>query len=161
MIAAILIKLRKKMPPGALFVTYLALFGILRFFLFFVRGDVPVRRVKKRGLMEAIELSNTRSTLRVSVCPWLLWLRSLFLEVHGNNSKSNHRRHAAAPKGHSSVVDSKAQRDRRTKLPFHLTWECLSQVTFDPRLLASLPYKDRARQYLLPYKLETATRYRG
>ena len=41
-IAAILIKLRKKMPPGALFVTYLTLFALLRFFLFFVRGDVPV-----------------------------------------------------------------------------------------------------------------------
>ena len=41
-IAAILIKLRKKMPPGALFLTYLTLFALLRFFLFFVRGDVPV-----------------------------------------------------------------------------------------------------------------------
>lgn len=41
-IAAILIKLRKKMPPGALFLTYLTLFAVLRFFLFFVRGDVPV-----------------------------------------------------------------------------------------------------------------------
>lgn len=41
-IAVILIKLRKKLPPGALFLTYLTLFAVLRFFLFFVRGDVPV-----------------------------------------------------------------------------------------------------------------------
>lgn len=41
-IAAILIKLRKKLPSGALFLTYLTLFAVLRFFLFFVRGDVPV-----------------------------------------------------------------------------------------------------------------------
>ena len=41
-IATILIRLRNKMPPGALFLTYLILFAVLRFFLFFVRGDVPV-----------------------------------------------------------------------------------------------------------------------
>lgn len=41
-IAAILIKLRNKLPAGALFLTYLTLFALLRFFLFFVRGDVPV-----------------------------------------------------------------------------------------------------------------------
>ena len=39
-IAGVLIKLRGKLPNGALFVVYLILFSALRFFLFFVRGDV-------------------------------------------------------------------------------------------------------------------------
>ena len=42
LIAVILIALRKKLPAGALFLTYLTLFAVLRFFLFFVRGDVPI-----------------------------------------------------------------------------------------------------------------------
>lgn len=48
-IAAILIRLRKKIPPGALFPTYLTLFAVLRFFLFFVRGDVPVVALSLRN----------------------------------------------------------------------------------------------------------------
>ena len=40
-IAAVLFRLRGKLPDGALFLTYLVLFGGFRFFLFFFRGDVP------------------------------------------------------------------------------------------------------------------------
>lgn len=40
-IAAVLIKLRHKLPEGAAFFFYLVLFSLLRFFLFFVRGNVP------------------------------------------------------------------------------------------------------------------------
>jgi phosphatidylglycerol:prolipoprotein diacylglycerol transferase len=40
-IAAVLIKLRRKLPEGAAFFLYLVLFSVLRFFLFFVRGNVP------------------------------------------------------------------------------------------------------------------------
>lgn len=41
LIAGALIKLRGKMPEGALFFVYLVLFSVLRFFVFFVRGNVP------------------------------------------------------------------------------------------------------------------------
>ena len=41
-IATILLKLRGRFPDGALFLAYLVLFSVLRFFLFFVRGNVPV-----------------------------------------------------------------------------------------------------------------------
>lgn len=41
LIAAILLRLRTKLPEGALFVGYLVMFSVLRFALFFVRGDVP------------------------------------------------------------------------------------------------------------------------
>lgn len=41
MIAAVLIKIRRKLPDGAAFFLYLVLFSVLRFFLFFVRGNVP------------------------------------------------------------------------------------------------------------------------
>jgi phosphatidylglycerol---prolipoprotein diacylglyceryl transferase len=40
LIAGVLLKLRGKLPEGALFLLYLLLFSVLRFFLFFVRGDV-------------------------------------------------------------------------------------------------------------------------
>jgi phosphatidylglycerol:prolipoprotein diacylglycerol transferase len=40
-IAAVLIKIRRKLPEGATFFLYLVLFSVLRFFLFFVRGNVP------------------------------------------------------------------------------------------------------------------------
>lgn len=40
LIAAILIRLRGKVPDGGLFPLYLVLFSVLRFFLFFVRGSV-------------------------------------------------------------------------------------------------------------------------
>jgi phosphatidylglycerol:prolipoprotein diacylglycerol transferase len=42
MIAAFLFKLRGKLPDGGLFLLYLILFSAFRFFLFFVRGNVPV-----------------------------------------------------------------------------------------------------------------------
>jgi phosphatidylglycerol:prolipoprotein diacylglycerol transferase len=40
-IAAVLCRFRGRLPEGALFVLYLMLFAILRFVLFFFRGDVP------------------------------------------------------------------------------------------------------------------------
>lgn len=40
-IAGVLLRLRGRMPDGALFLTYLVLFSAFRFFLFFLRGDVP------------------------------------------------------------------------------------------------------------------------
>jgi phosphatidylglycerol:prolipoprotein diacylglycerol transferase len=40
-IAAILIKVPHKLPVGGMFFLYLVLFSVLRFFLFFVRGNVP------------------------------------------------------------------------------------------------------------------------
>lgn len=41
-IAALLLRLRGKLTAGALFITYLILFSVLRFFVCFVRGNVPV-----------------------------------------------------------------------------------------------------------------------
>lgn len=41
-IAVVLLRFRGKLPTGSSFLCYLVLFSILRFFLFFVRGDVPV-----------------------------------------------------------------------------------------------------------------------
>lgn len=41
-IATILLKLRGRVTDGSLFLAYLVLFSIFRFFLFFVRGNVPV-----------------------------------------------------------------------------------------------------------------------
>ena len=40
-IAAVLFRLRTRVPQGVLFLAYLVLFSVLRFLLFFVRGDVP------------------------------------------------------------------------------------------------------------------------
>ena len=40
-IAAVLLRLRGRLPEGALFPAYLVMFSVLRFGLFFVRGDVP------------------------------------------------------------------------------------------------------------------------
>ncbi len=40
-IAGILLRLRGKLPDGALFLLYLVLFSVLRFFVFFVRGNAP------------------------------------------------------------------------------------------------------------------------
>lgn len=42
LIAWALLKLRRKLPAGALFLLYLVLFSTLRFLVFFVRGNVPV-----------------------------------------------------------------------------------------------------------------------
>jgi phosphatidylglycerol---prolipoprotein diacylglyceryl transferase len=67
-IAGILFKLRGKLPDGALFTTYLVLFGTLRFFLFFARGDVPeVALGMKNGQLTALAI------LAVAV-PVLAWL---------------------------------------------------------------------------------------
>jgi prolipoprotein diacylglyceryltransferase len=41
MIAAVLIEIRRKLPEGAAFFLNLVLFSVLRFCLFFVRGNVP------------------------------------------------------------------------------------------------------------------------
>jgi phosphatidylglycerol:prolipoprotein diacylglycerol transferase len=43
-IAAVLLRLQRRiaMPDGTLFLMYLVLFSVLRFFVFFVRGNVPV-----------------------------------------------------------------------------------------------------------------------
>lgn len=40
-IAVILLRLRTRLPDGALFLAYLMMFAVLRFLLFCVRGDVP------------------------------------------------------------------------------------------------------------------------
>lgn len=40
-IAAVLLRMRGRLPQGGLCLLYLLLFGVLRFGLFFVRGDVP------------------------------------------------------------------------------------------------------------------------
>lgn len=42
LIAAVLLKLRPRLPQGATFLLYLVLFAAFRFVLFFVRGNVPV-----------------------------------------------------------------------------------------------------------------------
>ena len=41
-IAALLLRLRGKLQDGVLFIAYLISFSVLRFFIFFVRGNVPV-----------------------------------------------------------------------------------------------------------------------
>ena len=77
-IAGILIKLRGKLPDGSLFLLYLILFSILRFFVFFVRGSVaPVALGLKNAQLTALAilavalpllivtlLSNRRNKLR-------------------------------------------------------------------------------------------------
>lgn len=56
-IAGILVKLRGKLPDGGLFLLYLVLFSILRFFLFFVRGDVdPVALGLKNAQWTALAI---------------------------------------------------------------------------------------------------------
>lgn len=55
LIAGILIKLQRRVPEGVLFFTYLILFSTLRFFLFFLRGDVaPVALGLKNAQWTAI-----------------------------------------------------------------------------------------------------------
>jgi phosphatidylglycerol:prolipoprotein diacylglycerol transferase len=41
-IAGILLKLRGKVPTGVIFISYLVMFSVVRFFVFFVRGNVPI-----------------------------------------------------------------------------------------------------------------------
>jgi len=57
LIAGILIKMRGKIPDGGLFLVYLILFSILRFFVFFVRGSVePVMFGLKNAQLTAIAI---------------------------------------------------------------------------------------------------------
>lgn len=56
-IAGLLVKLRGRLPDGALFVLYLILFGGFRFLLFFVRGDVsPVAMGLKNAQWTALAI---------------------------------------------------------------------------------------------------------
>jgi len=56
-IAGILIKLRGKLPQSGLFLSYLILFSILRFFVFFVRGSVgPVALGLKNAQWTALSI---------------------------------------------------------------------------------------------------------
>ena len=71
-IAGILLKLRGKLPDGTLFSLYLILFGVLRFFLFFVRGDVPeVAFGLKNGQLTALAILG----VAVPVFTWLFMYR--------------------------------------------------------------------------------------
>src|SRR5207253_4834694 len=54
-IATILLRLRSRLPEGTLFLTYLLLFSVLRFFLFFVRGNVPVVAFGLKGIAGSME----------------------------------------------------------------------------------------------------------
>ena len=57
LIAGILIKLRGKLPQGGLFLVYLILFSVLRFFIFFVRGSVdPVAFGLKNAQLTALAI---------------------------------------------------------------------------------------------------------
>jgi phosphatidylglycerol---prolipoprotein diacylglyceryl transferase len=56
-IAGALIKLRGRLPDGGLFLIYLILFSIMRFFLFFMRGDVPAVALDlKNGQLTALAI---------------------------------------------------------------------------------------------------------
>jgi phosphatidylglycerol:prolipoprotein diacylglycerol transferase len=52
-IAGMLLKLRGKLPEGALFLAYLVLFSALRFLLYFVRGNVPAVALGLRNAKKA------------------------------------------------------------------------------------------------------------
>jgi len=65
-IAGLLIKLRGKLPDGALFLLYLILFSVLRFFLFFVRGDVePVGLGLKNAQWTALAILAVSLTILI------------------------------------------------------------------------------------------------
>lgn len=69
-IAGILLKLRGRLPKGALFLTYLLLFSVLRFMLFFVRGDVPIVALGlKNGHWTALAI------LLITLPILLVWMR--------------------------------------------------------------------------------------
>jgi len=56
-IAWLLVKLRGRLPDGGLFLLYLILFSVLRFFVFFTRGSVPeVARGLKNGQWTALTI---------------------------------------------------------------------------------------------------------
>ncbi len=65
-IAGILIKLRGKLPDGGLFLSYLILFSILRFFVFFVRGSVgPVALGLKNAQWTALSILTVTAPLLI------------------------------------------------------------------------------------------------
>ncbi len=67
LIAALLLRLRGKAPDGVLFLSYLVLFSSLRFFVFFVRGNVP---------MVAFGMKNAQLTalgILATALPLLIW----------------------------------------------------------------------------------------
>jgi len=67
-IAGVLIKLRGKLPDGALFLMYLILFSVLRFFVFFVRGNVePVALGLKNAQLTALAILTVALPLLVIV----------------------------------------------------------------------------------------------
>ena len=70
LIAAMLLKVRGRLPQGGLFLAYLVLFGTLRFLLFFLRGDVPV---------VALGLTNGHWTALATVAVALPLFVSIFL----------------------------------------------------------------------------------
>lgn len=66
-IAAVLVRFRGRLGHGRLFLSYLLLFGFLRFLLFFARGDVPVIAGElKNGHWTALAL------MAVTVAIWLI-----------------------------------------------------------------------------------------
>ena len=68
-IAAILLRLRGKMRPGSLVLLYLIAFSVLRFFVFFLRGNVePVGLGLKNGQWTAL-------AILVACAFMLLWRR--------------------------------------------------------------------------------------
>ena len=65
-IAGILIKLRGKLPQSGLFLSYLILFSILRFFVFFVRGSVgPVALGLKNAQWTALSILTVTAPLLI------------------------------------------------------------------------------------------------
>lgn len=66
LIASVLLRLRRKLPEGGLFVLYLAFFSTLRFLLFLVRGDVPpVALGLKNGQWTALAILITAAAFAV------------------------------------------------------------------------------------------------
>ncbi len=65
-IAGVLIRLRGKLPDGGLFLAYLILFSILRFFIFFVRGSVgPVALGLKNAQWTALAILTVTAPLLI------------------------------------------------------------------------------------------------
>ncbi len=67
LIAAVLIKLRGRLPAGGLFLTYLISFSVLRFVIFFVRGSVePVAFGLKNAQLTALAILSITVPLLIS-----------------------------------------------------------------------------------------------
>lgn len=67
LIAGVLIKLRGRLPAGGLFLTYLILFSVLRFAIFFVRGSVePVAFGLKNAQLTALAILSIALPLLIS-----------------------------------------------------------------------------------------------